>query len=601
MRNTLKAGLVLAFVAAVSACGSSLPGSINKAGPGASATTSPVVANRAGKVYTQEITAPNTGDTVVFSVFEPTNLEVGKTYPLVLQGHGYGGSRNVTPDGFQQRLIDAGYYVISIDQRGFGDSSGTVRVMDPDFEGQDLVAILDWAEALEGLRRGADGKMVVGSYGGSYGGMYQFLLMGTDPAQRLHIIAPDITPHDLNYALNPNNVVKSGYGLLLSAAAELSPRFTSLRQDPAIFETLGNAVLSNSFPEAGKNFFAYHSVRYFCDGLPAGPQNFVLATPDPLAVPPRPFPKVDALITQGSRDTLFNMNDGFNNYQCLKALGGDVRFLTHESGHILPVSLTSIPGGAAGTAEDVLDPFYTALTLPNFQDTGGSRNCGTLNLQEVQFAWLEEKLQNKSGEIDKALPIGKDVCLSLGKDDAVATHEVKKGGLEFVLDSAIPQFNSVLGVLGGTVGDGVREVILATQPIATAPAGGMILAGFPTMSLQVDPVGFGLDECPLAPLNLAACDPILFLAIGHRKAGAARWDIIDDQLTPIRGFGLHEGSMSGIGERIPEGDDVALLVLGFHAQYPVTWSRDLFVPAMNVSGKVSLPVLDKSEIVRDGV
>src|SRR3546814_525515 len=109
-------------------------------------TTTPVAADRDGAIYRQEIPVAVTGDTMVVQVFEPTHLVVGKSYPLVLQGHGYGGSRETTaPDGsFIKRLNDAGYYVISIDERGFGESSGTVRVMDPEYEGQDLIAVLDW-------------------------------------------------------------------------------------------------------------------------------------------------------------------------------------------------------------------------------------------------------------------------------------------------------------------------------------------------------------------------------------------------------------------------------------------------------------------------
>lgn len=618
MRNHLCAALALAILSSLSACGSSLPGAIQA--PGASsATINPVKEARAGTVYRQAIEVAATGDTQVFQVMEPSQLEPGKTYPLVLQGHGYGGARNTTPDGFQQKLRDAGYYVISIDERGFGETSGTVRVMSPDFEGQDLIAILDWAENLEGLRRGGDGKMVVGSYGGSYGGMYQFLLAGADPQQRLRVIAPDITPHDLTYSLNPGNVVKSGYGLVLTAGGEAGA-FTGdpaaaiptllnraiagepLREDLAIYEALLNAVISNSFSTASQNFFRYHSVRYFCDGEPAGPQDFMFATPDPMAVAPRPFPKIDALITQGTRDTLFNLNDGYNNYQCLKKGGGDVRFLSHESGHILPVSLTSVPAGPLGTLEDALDPFYAAVTLPNFQDAGGARNCGNLVLGDVQFAWFEEKLQGKRGELEKALPIsGSDVCQSLGTGDAIVTHELKKGGFETALDASIPQFNAVLGVGGAVLGNGAREALLATQPLYTVPAGGAVLAGFPSMALTLEGLsGMEMSECA-TPLVQAACDPILFLAIGHRKAGQQRWDVIDDQLTPVRGFGLHEGPMSGIGERLAEGDEVALLVYGFHAQYPVTWSRDVLVPALKVSGTVGLPLLDKSEIVREGV
>src|SRR3546814_9391011 len=112
---------------------------------------------------------------MVVRVFEPTHLVVGKSYPLVLQGDGDGGERETTaPDGsFIKRLNDAGYYVISIAERGFGESIGTVRVMDPEYAAHDLIAVIDWAENTAGLRRCNNGEMMVGSYGGSNSGMYQ--------------------------------------------------------------------------------------------------------------------------------------------------------------------------------------------------------------------------------------------------------------------------------------------------------------------------------------------------------------------------------------------------------------------------------------------
>lgn len=605
MQSSIKFITVLSTTVLLAACGANLSstGDATPVVPGSSGgsqaactytTTTPVTAAGGGGNTRQALSVAATGDTQVFQVFEPKTLEAGKTYPLVLQGHGYGGKRETTAaDGsFIKRLNDAGYYVISIDERGFGESSGTVRVMDPEFEGKNLVAILDWAESLKGLRRcQEDGKMVVGSYGGSYGGMYQFLLMGSDQAkQRLHVIAPDITPHDLTDSLNLNNVVKSGYGLALTAGGESSPRQSGPRQDPVIEEILLGAVATNSFTDSANNFFKYHSVAYFCDGKPAGAQSFNFATPDLLSVKPAPFPaKVDALITQGFRDTLFNFNQAFENYQCIRKLGGDVRLLTHESGHILPVSLSSVPG-----AEEGLDPFYAALTFPNFQDAGGARNCGKLKLDEVLFAWLEEKLQGKS-VLETVLPSGNGVCLSLGKDDAVTVPAVTQGGVKYDVVSSTPQFNSVLSVGGALLGNGAREQLLATQVIPV-PTGAVAIAGVPTMTINLAGLsGQELATCP-TPVNLAGCDPILFLGIGHQKAGTTRWDLIDDQLTPIRGFGDHgtaavPQTMSGIAERLVAGDKIALLIYGFHAQYPVTWSRDLLVPAVTLTGSIKLPFL----------
>ncbi|HUS23656.1 MAG TPA: hypothetical protein VM369_01805, partial [Candidatus Binatia bacterium] len=59
--------------------------------------------------------------------------------------------------------------------------------------------------------------------------------------------------------------------------------------------------------------------------------------------------------------------------------------------------------------------------------------------------------------------------------------------------------------------------------------------------------------------------------------------------------------MGGIAERLAPGDRLALLIYAFHAQFPVTWSRDLVIPAVQLEGTVELPLLAPSEIVHSGV
>jgi len=603
--------------ASIVACGNSGPiGNPEPVGDGTDVTPSPVAEgspktpvakDRDGTVYTQSITS-DIGDTVVFQVMEPTHLEVGKTYPLVLHGHGYGGHRNLTPDSFQQQLLDAGYYVISIDARGFGESTGTIRVMDPEYEGVDYTAVLDWAEDLEGLRRRSNGDMMVGSYGGSYGGMYQVLTWAADPQHRLRVLAPDITPHDLTYSLDPNNVVKSGWGLVLSAGGEgavalqlpdgfpliIAP--TGLHQDLAIYETLLQATSTNAFSPASLSFFKYHSMAYYCDGQPVGAQDFLVATPDQLTQPAVMPPAADILLTQGVRDTLFNFNDGWHNYQCFKQLGGDVRLFTHQSGHILPVELPE-------SAEDALDAFYQALTIPGFQHPGGEWACGDVDLETLNFAWFEEKLQGKAGAIDAVTGgSSKDsVCMSLADGgDAVELAEstMKAGGTDFPIDGSTPQFNAVLGTMTSIAGTGARDALLADQVLMTVPEGGMVLAGIPKVQLEIDGLtGAEMASCA-APEVTLGCDPILFLAIGHRPPGQARWEIVDDEITPVRGFGAHDLEMNGIAGRFEAGEEIALLIYAFHAQFPVTWSRDVFVPAVNLSGTLNLPVRAPSDILR---
>ncbi|HZR35405.1 MAG TPA: CocE/NonD family hydrolase [Nevskia sp.] len=600
------------------ACGSSSAPLGSGNGGGGAGT--PVAADRDGKIYAQSITSP-IGDTVVFQVFEPTHLKAGQTYPLVLNSHGYGGTRATAPNAMIQKLMDNGYYVISIDERGNGQSSGTVRVMDPDYEGQDLVAVLDWAERLEGLRRHGDGSMVVGSYGGSYGGMYQFLLMGADPKHRLHVLAPDITPHDLVYSLDENNVVKSGWGLALVAGGEagvfeadpataltgLLTRTASgqspLRQDPTIVESLTDAALYNAFTPTAQNFFKYHSVSYFCDGLPPGPQAWTLpvSVPDSFKVAPTPFPQADVLLSQGIQDSLFNFNNGYANYQCLKARGGDVRLISHQGGHILPVSLASVPLPPGSNLQDALDPFYAALNPPEFQGPSGAEACGGITVADADFAWFQEKLQGIAGAIDKVLTTGSDFCISLADKDAIQVHAVKHGGTSYTIASTTPQLNSLLGVVGSLLGGDIRQALLAVQPLYTAPADDSLVAGIPTLSVTMaNPLGASPSSCN-NPLNVGGCDPIFFFGIGYLASGSSDWKLVDAQLTPLRGFGDHAVDMNGIGIRLKKGDQLGLLIYAYHTQYPITWSRDIAVPAATISGTVQLPVLDAADVVRQGV
>ena len=127
--------------------------------------------SRAGNIYNVYIQAPGTGEKVAFTVFEPSTLEGGKTYPLVLQAMGFGLGRETAASVANVKpLIDAGYGVISFDHRGHGESGGAVGNMDPDYEGKNVLAVLDWAEAkLDWLKYAPSGNdrhnLVLGSIG----------------------------------------------------------------------------------------------------------------------------------------------------------------------------------------------------------------------------------------------------------------------------------------------------------------------------------------------------------------------------------------------------------------------------------------------------
>jgi len=549
-----------------------------------------------GQIYRVEIPSRVDGESIVFQVFEPDMLNCTEKHALILEGHGYSGSRQTDKSGGQSPLsfgapvgdlTKAGYAVISIDQRGHGESGGTIRVMDPEFEGQDLVAIVDWAEQHLDFLKYRDGNLLLGSIGGSYGGGYQMLLWETDPSQRLDAMVPEITWNDLPYSLNPGNVVKSYWALFLAGAGDT---LTQGRQDPFIRATLLDGVATGVFPADALPQFAAHSPAYFCGqgygdmkGVTADGSTYVLA---PLAgnipqttgafsisrSPLKRFQKVDALLFQGMRDHLFNFNEAYHNYQCLQRGGGDVRLLSYETGH-----------GALSPDVGLVSQGVQVQGIPL------SRNCGAVDATAATLAWFNEKLLGK-GSADSAIPSGKNVCLSLTQKDAVAVPQVTVGGTE--LPVAMPG--------GLPVPVTLAQLAPTIVPLTSVAEGTNVLAGIPRLKVKVSRGAAELDAlCQKAQeplLRLGSCDSTVFVGLGLITASASGKipvvpELIDNQVMPLRGFGDFEVDMVGVGERLHAGDQLVLLVYGNSPTFVATSSRDPSTAIVTISGTVQLPLL----------
>lgn len=634
MRNAIVAP-VLAFSLLLTACGGSGSGSSSGSGSGSGSTADRkaafetpglVIARDAsnadaascklkknlagGRHYAVQLTSAS-NETISFEVIEPKVINCTAGNPLVLHGHGFGGSRTIDPAGtFLERLQDNGYAVISIDQRGFGDSSGTVRVMDPNFEGRDLLQILDWVEThldyLSHDKQGSGYNLVAGSTGGSYGGMYQLLLHNIDAKHRLDVLTPNITPHDLRFSLNPNGTIKTAWALLLVAGGEAganTPLVGGL--DPAIKETLVRGAVTNTIHAGALPFFYYHSAKYFLDAKPASeqePMDFLTAplaggmTYDFPAVKPA---KVDILFSQGFRDTLFNFNEGWKNFKAYKALGGDVRLMTHENGHILPGTQTLL--SQLGPLDDAIGMITSqllgaGLSLPDLQTPAGPDTCGSLSKDDADLAFLNEKLKPAGAKATApAVQTGLDhlktaVCVSLapGQSAWAAFDQIddKNRVSVPVPPTTIPVANGPLGL---------TSLLQPTFiPLAGLPAARRTVAGIGYLDvvlssiLPVDGCAFSAALPPEFPLT--GCDAIVHVGWGARTGSAAP-RLLDEQLTPLRGLGEHKVDMTGIGEKLADGEELGLLVYGYNLQYFSSLSRDLLVPAVTITGSVSVPLL----------
>lgn len=527
--------------------------------------------SRAGVVYDMLLTSPGTGDKVGITVFEPKTLVAGQRYPLVLQSHGYAGSRESSGSSVIQPLLDAGYGAISISERGSDDSTGTIRSMDPDFEGKNLLAILDWAESLPWAMfgTGVDGStnnLVVGAMGGSYGGMFQYLINNIDPRHRLDALTPEIAPADLTYALFPNSTLKAGWGTVLFGAGNTAGDQSKFNTDPFITNFFTNALSTNTVTDAGREFFYYHSNAYFCNGRDVVNNGTVGGAPgmpgtvtkaQRKAVPPI---KTNALIFQGMRDTLFPFNSAYENYLCFKATGGDVRLLSYQSGHN---TLQVVPDPGSALYENV------AAAQPSLNELDS--RCGTVDVDAARLAFFEQYLKGVPGAADKVIPT--KPCLSITKGDAVLVPQVTTG--KAGREVAIPATNVVAGSPPG---------VPVAIPLGLPRLAGQVVAGIPFAELTVTKANAALPG-----------EPILLLGLGRTRNGVPGvYDLIDNQLTPIRGTGEFKVDLVGIAERLGASDDLFLLVYGQHDQFHTTGTLNAANPAVipvSVAGKLWVPVL----------
>lgn len=282
---------------------------------------------------------------IEITVFKPDGASAATPVPVVLNSHGWSGSRTRTATGLVGELVDAGLGVVTVDARGHGASGGNAQIHNPEYEVRDFQAVLDHIATLDWVAVDADdcahdGKdRVLGATGGSYGGGYQLMTASADC--RLDALAPDITWNDLTYSLAPYGAPKAVwidllYGFAKQSGTRIAPEIDSWWQEIQV---------TNQVPAAA---FAHLKE----------------SSPKPADI------EADVLLTQGVADELFNLNDAHRNYVGLSHGTNDVRLVTHLGGHIIPA-----PG----------QPLFN----PNGPARGGAP-CGTVS--DLSVKWMKAKL-----------------------------------------------------------------------------------------------------------------------------------------------------------------------------------------------------------------
>ena len=263
---------------------------------------------------------------ICVSVFKPASASSGNRAPVILHSHGWGGSRTKTVDSFTDYL-DAGFGVVSIDQRGFGESGGKAHVEDPDFEGQDMIAVVDYIADQSWVAKDGPNDPVLGAMGGSYGGGYQMVLAFTEIMEkgrtRLNAIAPEITWWSLNESLAPNDVVRTGWVSALYAAGANA-------HTTQVHAGFAEGLATGNWPQSMDDFFTNNGPRWH------------VRNGRKLDIP--------VLFRQGASDNLFPLDQALKNFD--RALTRKARaesiLVGYNGGHALP---SAVPLGYASGSD----------------------------------------------------------------------------------------------------------------------------------------------------------------------------------------------------------------------------------------------------------
>ncbi|USA45764.1 CocE/NonD family hydrolase [Acinetobacter sp. C26M] len=315
------------------------------------------------RYYQAKTTAPD-GTVLAFTVYQP-HLTANQTAPLILHTHGFGLSRMKRPElslyGFLlptgqvvKTAWQNGYWVISYDQRGHGNSQGKIRLTDPEKEAQDVITIMNWAEKnLPQLAKNQHGVRT-GMIGESYAGGVQYLASALDP--RLQAIVPITTWYDIVHSLAPNGIPKSNWIGFLNLIGDW---WNWNKFDPELKQAYLDTQ-QGQLKQSTYDFLKTHQASWFCSHNQA--------------------PQADALIIQGFRDVLFPFNEGVSAAQCIQQAQHEVHLIGVQGGHLQPFTQHSPLGST---------PFWYI---------GKSVRCGNqqqYNLQKTILTWFEQKLKDR--------------------------------------------------------------------------------------------------------------------------------------------------------------------------------------------------------------
>ncbi|GAA3668149.1 hypothetical protein GCM10022237_30070 [Nocardioides ginsengisoli] len=452
---------------------------------------------------------------VIGDVYVPATASATRRVPAVLTTNGFGGSKD-DQGAAAAALASRGYVVLSYSGLGFGGSGCAITLDAPDYDGKaasQLVSYLGGATGIafvdkahtqpapaldvvqldardhDGVARANDPR--VGTFGGSYGGGFQFAVASIDA--RVDALVPVITWNDLSYSLAPNNTAQTtGVSTSVPGAAKLvwALGFSVIGVSS---DLINQQVPPDLLP--CPNFAAF-----VCPALITAGATGYLQPADVAHLRGRsvasflPAIKVPTLLVQGERDTLFNINEAVATYRALQAQGTETKMVWQLGGH----SGDGAPGEVNWT--DPASGYVSGRVLNWFERHLKGRAVGT----GPEFAYFRDWVPYTGSAgpayaTSPTFPVGQQRTWRLSGADALTTGTATAGRQTLLTPPAgLPTRLDELDVLGSKVGP-VTSLVTdlpgtfaawSTAPLTTP----LRVAGSPTVRLQVSAPGAVLTQ-----------------------------------------------------------------------------------------------------------
>ena len=391
---------------------------------------------------------------IVYHLFLPDGASAEAPVPVILQTHGWGGTGSTSIDN-ENRYIKAGYGVLTWDQRGFGASGGKVHVDSPEYEGQDVMRLIDLLAADPRVAQEAAGDPRIGMSGGSYAGGIQFVTAALD--SRVDAIAPEIAWNNLSNTLAPQGVIKLKWSLLLYGAGAATSYSQQDGYDFALHRAFAESSANGAFSKATHEFFESRGPAHLLEDIEA-----------------------PTFIIQATTDTLFPPSQAIDNWQAMKKFrNAPLKMAWYCGGHGVCNPFSSGPQGYTGG--QIVDWFDRWVRGRRSTDTG------------PKFEYLDQQGDWNSART-YPVPGTRMISSDTASGVVVTPGEPTAGGVV-----AVP----------GTEGETSLEVPL---PSFTGK-----LVGEPVVTMTVTVLGSGTTDRPLhAPLFFQLVDKGTGAVLGNQ-------------------------------------------------------------------------------------